>query len=587
MRLGVAIVVAGLLIGRMGWGNTLQQQFAMELVTRASSRLVIPPQLMLYLSGEEADKGILQSLRRVQEQQLLSRLPLGKEGLFPRHLRELLQQALVQVQNEQLADFNAMLQQNVWEAQSVFSFTHELGSDVQFFLDLQYGTHTLVSDTRYGSVSGFSIIDSQQRRVFDFSSSAATDIEQDFFALQSLPTPVFTPRHYVFHGEQYVYVLNRDTLALEYVGRSDTKIDDELSLANQVHEIARVNDSLLSVRYRNTNNREFVQLIDLNDLSTANAREIRGELLAIAPQGKHLAVQNDHHLEVIDFDSGSKHVFFARAATDVRFSANGKRLAYIDNNTLHLADPDTHTLLPLPMPSTQQITLTPEQTLVSAETPTNELLWDGDDLYVMHRDVLFRVNSTGEILWRQELPADLHSLQPIDAQHLALFSEQGMLLYGKEDGSQVLQLAVNKKQRIADQTFAHRYLSLLLEDRLHLGTFGLTLARIPLTQLLQLLKASPLLQKIAAMEKFTLQRGHPRFAELVFSAVEQYLQHNQITIAELVQLLRELYQSYHIVSGSHYLSPNIANLLTQHADEVTQLTADDPALAELLLKGFF
>lgn len=586
MRLGVAIVVAGLLIGRMGWGNTLQQQFAMELVTRASSRLVIPPQLMLYLSGEEADKGILQSLRRAQEQQLLSRLPLGKEGLFPRHLRELLQQALVQAQNEQLADFNTMLQQNVWEAQSVFSFTHELGSDVQFFLDLQYGTHTLVSDTRYGSVSGFSIIDSQQRRVFDFSSSAATDIEQDFFSLQSLPTPVFTPRHYVFHGEQYVYVLNRDTLALEYVGRSDTKIDDELSLANQVHEIAHINDSLLSVRYRNTNNREFVQLIDLNDLSTANAREIRGELLAIAPQGKHLAVQNDHHLEVIDFDSGSKHIFFARAATDVRFSANGKRLAYIDNNTLHLADPDTHTL-PLPMPSTQQITLTPEQTLVSAETPTSELLWDGDDLYVMHRDVLFRVNNTGEILWRQELPADLHSLQPIDAQHLALFSEQGMLLYSKEDGSQVLQLAVNKKQRIADQTFAHRYLSLLLEDRLHLSTFGLTLARIPLTQLLQLLKASPLLQKIAAMEKFILQRGHPRFAELVFSAVEQYLQHNQITIAELVQLLRELYQSYHIVSGSHYLSPSIAKLLTQHADEVTQLTADDPALAELLLKGFF
>ena len=582
MRLGVAVVVAGLLIGGVSWGNALQQQFAVELMARASSRLVIPPQLLLYLNGKGADRSILQALRREQEQLLLAR-SFGNPGLFSRDLRELLQQALLQAQNEQLADFNTMLQQNVWEPQSVFSFTHELGSDVKFFLDLQYGTHTLVSNTRYGSVSGFSVIDSQQRRVFDFSSSAATDIEEDFFVLQSLPTPVFTPRHYVFHGEQYVYVLNRDTLALEYVGHSDTKIDNELSWANQVHKIARVNDSLLSVRYRNTDNREFVQLIDLNDLSTANAREIRGELLAIAPQGKYLAVQNNHDLEVIDFDSGSKHVFFARAATDVSFSADGKRLAYIDNNTLHLADLDTHTL---PMPSTQQITLTPEQTLVSAETPTNELLWDGDDLYVMYRDVLFRVNSTGEILWRQELPADLHSLQPIDAQHLALFSEQGMLLYSREDGSQVLQLAVDKKQRIADQTFADHYLSLLLEDRLHFSAFGLTLARIPLTQLLQLLETSPLLRQIAATENFTLKRGHFRFAELVLSAVEQYLQHNQIPIAQLVQLLRELYQAYHLVSGSYYLFPTIANLLTQHADEVTQLTTDNPALAKLLRTSF-
>ena len=583
MRLGVAVVVVGLSIGGVGWGNALQQRFAMELVARTGHGLVIPPQLSLYLSGKGADRRILPALRREQEQQLLARLPFGKTELFPPHLRELLRQALLQAHNEQLADFKAMLQQNVWEAQIVFSFTHELGSNVRFFLDLQYGTHTLVSDTRYGSVNGFSVIDSQQRRVFDFSTSAAIDIEQDFFALQSLPTPVFTPRHYVFHGERYVYVLNRDTLALQYLTHSETEIDDELSWGNQVHKIALVNDGLLSVRYRNAGRREFVQLVDLNNLTLTHAKEISGELLAVAPQGKWLAVQNNRHLEVINLDGGSKHVFSARAATGVRFSADGKRLAYIDNNTLHLADLNTHAL---PVPSTQHTTLAPEQTLVSAETPTDELLWDGDDLYVVHRTTFFRVLGTGEIAWQQELPANMHALQLVNAQHFALFSEQGMLLYNKEDGTQVLQLAVDKKQRIADQTFADHYLALLLEDRLHLNTFGLTLARLPLTQLVQLLEASPLLQKIAATEKFTLQRGRARFAELVLSAVEQYLWHNQIPIAQLVQLLRELYQGYHLASGSYYLFPTVANLLTQHADEVTQLTADDPALAKLLRTSF-
>ena len=168
----------------------------------------------------------------------------------------------------------------------------------------------------------------------------------------------------------------------------------------------------------------------------------------------------------------------------------------------------------------------------------------------MHRTTLFRITNRGEIAWQQELPADLHAMQAVDAEHLALFSEQGMLVYNKEDGTRRLQLAVDSKQRIADQTFADRYLSLLLENRLHFSTFDLTLARIPLTQLLHLLKASPLLQKIAATEEFTLQRGRVSFTELLLSAVEQHLTDNTVPIDQLVGLLRELYQDYHLVPGS-------------------------------------
>ena len=583
MRLCVAVVVAALLCGDVGRSNALQQRLAAEVVAHTSSMLVVPPQLLLYLSGKSPSKSasVLQRLHREQEQQLWARVSVDTDGVFARQLRELLQQALRKTQAELVADFNHMLQQNIWEGMSLFSFTYGLGGDVQFFLDSQYGTHTLLSNARFGSIGGFSVIAPQQQHVFDFSTVAAVDIEQDFFALQSLPPPVFTPRHYVFHGEQYVYILNRETLALEYVGHSDTEIDDKLSFANRVHKIDLVNEALLSVRYRNASSREFVQLIDLDNLTTANAREVDGKLLAVAPQGNRLAVQNNRYLEIIDLDSGSKHVFPSRA-TSVSFSADGERLAYIDGDTLSLVNLAVSTIQ-IP----QRIALAPEQTLVSAEPAANELLWDGDDLYVMHRAALFRVSSTGEITWQQELPENMRALQLIDTQHLALFSEQEVLLFAKEDGTRRVQLAADKKQRIADQAFTDRYLSLLLEDRLHFGAFGLTLARIPLAQLLQLLEASPLLQKIAATEKFTLKRERPRFAELVLSAVEQHLQQNQVAIAQLVQLLRELYQAYHLVSGSHYAFANISDVLVRHEEEVAQLTADDPALAELLRTSFF
>ena len=585
MRLCIAVVAAGLLCGDVGRSSALQQQLAAEVVAHTSKILAVPPQLLLYLSWENPSKSVsvLRLLRRAQEQQLWKRLPIDMDSSpSTRQLRELLQQALRPAQDKLVADFNSMLQQNVWEGMSLFSFTYDLSSDVQFFLDSQYGTHTLISSAHYGGVSGFSVMAPQRQRVFDFSTVAAVDIEQDFFALQALPPPVFTPRHYVFHGEQYVYVLNRETLALEYVGHSDTEIDDQLALANRVHKIDLVNAALLSVRYRNASGREFVQLIDLDNLTTTSAREINGLLRAVAPHGKRLAVQNNRHLEVIDLDGGSKHVFPSRAVTSVRFSADGERLAYIDGDTLSLVNLAASTIQ-----RPQRIALAPEQTLVSAESPANELLWDGDDLYVMHRAALFRVSSTGEIAWQRELPENMHALQLIDTQHLALFSEQEVLLFAKEDGARRVQLAVDKKQRIADQTFTDRYLSLLLEDRLHLGAFGLTLARIPLVQLLQLLEASPLLQKIAAAEKFTLQRDHYRFADLVLSAVEQHLQHNQVSTAQLVQLLRELYQTYHLVSGSYYVFANIADVLVRHEEEVAQLTADDPAQAELLRTSFF
>ncbi len=581
MRL--CVVVAALLCGDVGRSNALQQRLAAEVVAHTSSMLVVPPQLLLYLSGKSPSKSasVLQRLHREQEQQLWARVSVDTDGVFAHQLRELLQQALRKTQAELVADFNNMLQQNVWEGMSLFSFTYGLGGDVQFFLDSQYGTHTLLSNARFGSIGGFSVIAPQQQHVFDFSTVAAVDIEQDFFALQSLPPPVFTPRHYVFHGEQYVYVLNRETLALEYVGHSDTEIDDKLSFANRVHKIDLVNEALLSVRYRNASGGEFVQLIDLDNLTTTNAREVDGKLLAVAPQGNRLAVQNNRYLEIIDLDSGSKHVFPSRA-TSVSFSADGERLAYIDGDTLSLVNLAVSTIQ-IP----QRIALAPEQTLVSAEPPANELLWDGDDLYVMHRDALLRVSSTGEIAWQQGLPENMHALQLIDTQHLALFSEQEVLLFAKEDGTRRVQLAADKKQRIADQAFTDRYLSLLLEDRLHFGAFGLTLARIPLAQLLQLLEASPLLQKIATTEKFTLKRDRSRFADLVLSAVEQHLQQNQVAIAQLVQLLRELYQAYHLVSGSHYAFANISDVLVRHEEEVAQLTADDPALAELLRTSFF
>ena len=580
MRLYVAVVVAGLLCSSVSQGGALQR-VALELGSSISTNYVIPPQLLWHLSGKKGNKDILQHLLHEHEQQLLAKFPFEQAGSFSRGLRELLQQALRQAQDRQLADFNDMSQHNIWEGLSLFSFTYGLGSDVRFYLDSQYGTHTLISNTRYGGIGGFSIIAPQEQREVDFSTITAVNIEQDFLTLQSLSAPVFTPRHYVFHGEQYVYVLNRETLALEYVVHSDTQIDDELSFANRVHKIALVDDELLSVRYRKARRREFVQLIDLNHLTTIHAREIEGMLLAVAPQGARVAVQNNRQLEVIDLDRGRKHLFPSQAATSVQFSADGERLAYIDGDTLNLVSLTT-SALQIP----QRLALASEQTLVNAETPSNELLWDGEYLFVMHRATLAQVTSSGKIVWQQDLPDNMHALQSIDEQHLALFSEQGMLLYNKEDGTPRLQLAVDKKQRIADQAFADRYLSLLLEDLLHLNTFSLTLARIPLVQLLQLLEASPLLQKIAATEKFTLKRGRPRFAELVLDSVERHLQQNQIPIAQLVQLLRELYQAYHLISGSYYAFTNIADMLLRHEDEVVALTADDPAFQQLLHTSF-
>lgn len=579
MRLCVAVVVAGLLCSSVGQGNALSQRVALELVSSVSSNHVISPQLLWHLRGKKGNTDILQHLLHEHEQRLLA--SFEQAGSFSRRLRELLQQLLRQAQDQQIADFNDMSQHNIWEGLSLFSFTYGLGSDVQFYLDSQYGTHTLISSTRYGGIGGFSIIAPQEQREVDFSTITAVDIEQDFFALQSLSAPVFTPRHYVFHGEQYVYILNRDTLALEYVVHSDTQIDDELSFANRVHKIALVDDELLSVRYRKAGRREFVQLIDLNHLTSIHAREVEGMLLAVAPQGKWMAVQNNRQLEVIDLDRGRKHLFPSQAATSVQFTADGERLAYIDGDTLHLVNLTT-SALQIP----QRIALAPEQTLVSADTPSNELLWDGEHLYVMHRATLFQVSRSGKITWQQNLPDNMHTLQCIGEQHLALFSERGMLLYNKEDGTRRLQLAVDKKQRITDQTFADRYLSLLLEDLLHLNTFSLTLARIPLAQLLQLLEASPLLQKIAATEKFTLKRGRPRFAELVLGSVERHLQQNPTPIAQLVQLLRELYQAYHLVSGSYYAFANIADMLRQHENEVVALTADDPVFKQLLRSSF-
>ena len=581
MRWCLAVIAVGLLCGRVGLSKAPQQSFALEMVTRASQHLVISPQLLLYLSRKGADKDVLQALRRVQEQQLLAELPLGKEGEFPRYLQELLQQVLSQVQNEQLANFNTMQQQNVWEAMTVFDFTYDISNDVQFWLDSQYGTQTLVSNIHDGSVGGFGVIDPQQSRVFDFSSITAVDIEQDFLTLPSLPPPVFTPRHYVFHGEQYLYVINRNTLELEYVGQSETEIDEQQSFAHRIHSITTVNDSLLAVRYKNANNSEFVQLIDLNRLATVHAQEINGELVAISPRGDLLATQNHHQLQITDVASGHEQIFLSGVTNPVQFSPDSQQLAYIDGNTLYLIE-----LMFATFQLPQRIKLNDEQTIISATQTNSQLLWDKDSLYAVHDNTLYHINHDGEIEWKNSLTTDTQALQTIDAQHLALFSEQGMSLYHKENGSLVLQLVVDKKQRLANYTFADRYLSLLLEDRLHLDKFNLTLTRIPLSQLLQLLAASPLLQEIAATEKFTLQKGNTRFAELVLSAIEQYLQHEQVPINQLVQLLYQLYQAYHLAPGSFYVAPNISNLLTQHTDEVTQLSTDNPAFAKMLQKSF-
>ena len=214
---------------------------------------------------------------------------------------------------------------------------------------------------------------------------------------------------------------------------------------------------------------------------------------------------------------------------------------------------------------------------------------DGDDLYVVHQATLYRVHASGEIAWQQQLPETLQALQHIDAQHLALFSEQRAIIYHKEDGKRRLQLVIDQSQRIAEQAFADRYLTLLLEDRLHRADFGLTLTRIPLLQLQQLLDKAPLLQEIASDEVFTLQRGHSRLAELVLSAVEHHLQHKsyQDNIAPVVEMLSELYRTHHLVPNTVYTFPQLAALLQQHDDQVVRLTAEDMVLMQLLRTSFF
>ena len=189
--------------------------------------------------------------------------------------------------------------------------------------------------------------------------------------LTSLPPPVFTLRHYIFHGEHCVYVLNRETLALEYVGHVDMQIDAGLAFANKIQGIELVNDNLLAVRYRNTEAKEFVQLIALGDFKTIHAQEIKGELLAVAANGNLLAVRRPQQLVVLNLSRGKTQSISVRAPTNVSFSPDNKQLAYLDGDVLYRYDL-TATTLQLP----QRTMLTDNERLwIDATAPASELSW--------------------------------------------------------------------------------------------------------------------------------------------------------------------------------------------------------------------
>lgn len=589
MRLcSIAVIVAVLLASSKVHG-TSTSRIVKVLSGQVGNRPVIPPQLLLKLSGEEAPSAtrILEILRGEQAQRMLERLSLGNHSPLTQQLQQHLQQLLQQLQNDQLASFKALLRQNLWEAMSITSFTYALGDNLRFYLDPQYGMDTLISSARYNSIAGFSIITPQQQRHLDFSEVMELDAEQDFFMLQSFPAPIFTPRHYIFHGEHYVYALDRETLKLEYSGQAETVIDEGVTLLHKIRQIEAINDELFAVRYhkagRHNQTQEIVQLVTLDGFNTIYARNVKGELRAVAPNGTLLAVSRGKHLVVIDTSSGKAQTLHRGTSTHMRFADDSRHLASIDGDTLVINDLSS-TALSMP----RQVKLTAAGTLISATPTYSELLWDEHDIFVAHRADLRRVDRQGKVLWTAKLPENTHALQFIGEQHLAVFSKQQVYLHSKESGELLLRLTVDAKQHIVDQTFTDRYLALLLEDRLHSAEFRLTLARIPFAQLQEFIAQSPLLQRIAATEGFTLQKAYTRFAELVLSAVEQHLQHHlqQIDSAELVQLLLILQRTYHLVPGAYYVFPQITAVLTQRAEEIARLTEAEPRLAALLQHSF-
>ena len=555
-----------------GFTGALQQQLGLDLPARVIRSRIVPSQYLLRLVGSGSGSRHTQELIWRQAEQLLleqtvDASPEDRESVLRALRHSLKLEHLLQVPASE---------QTIWEGMSVSSFNYDLRGKPRFYLDPEYGMHVVIAVEEEGFVYGFSVLTPWQKHDFDFTDEggAVADAELSFRGI------VFTPRHYVFWGDSRVYVLGRESTELEFTGQVAFQPDAELTLDLQVQRVERVNDEMVAAVYK-SGKREAIHLISLSSLATAKYMDIKGKLLAISSQGDKLAsfASSSNVLTVIDVATRQSQIYASSDPVAVRFSPDGKRLGYVGgDNSLHLID------LQRSKVKTVEISAKDNGVIISPSPANVSLRFSDRDLYLMHEQKLIKLDLEGKIIYQRDFQESPRDFLRVDDDHLAVFFPHRVLILAQDSGDTVAQIQADSKQQIRDWAFATRYLSLLLEDRLHHVDFSLTLTQIPLVKLLELISASPLLQEIALAEPFVSTKDKTRFSDFVLATVASYLQRNPDwhDSPRLLHLLLALFDAHIIGSGSDLrIFPQLATYLMEHAAEIELLLADNPRAAEL------
>ena len=551
--------------------RALPQQFSLDLPAGIIRSQFIPPQYLLRLVGDGVSRHvqelIWQKAERLVLEQTVDASVEDRNRILDAIRHNLKLEHLLQIPSSE---------QTIWEGMIVSSFNYDLRGEPRFYLDPEYGVHVVIAVQEEEFVYGFSVLTPWQRHDFDFTDEggAVADAELSFRGI------VFTPRHYVFWGDSRVHVLGRESKELEFTGQVAFQPDEKekLVLDLQVQRVERVNDEMVAAIYK-SGKREAIQLISLSSLTTVRHMEIAGKLLAISAQGDKLVSAENNILAVINVATGEKQVYTAIDPVAVQFSPDGKHLGYVSgDNDLHLVDlQNSHV-------KTAEIS-TSDRNVIVSPPPQNIALHFGDhDLYLVHGQKLLKLDTAGKVVYRLDFQDAPQDLRHVDDGYLAVFFPQQVLILAQNSGEVVAQIQVDSKQQIKDWAFATRYLSLLLEDRLHHVDFSLTLAQIPLVKLLDLISASSLLRDIALAEPFIPAKDKTKFSDLILGAVDSYLQHNPDwhDSVRLLHLFLALVDAHIIGSGNDFrIFPHLVAYMKEHKAELEILLAANPQAEEL------
>ena len=448
----------------------LWKQLQVDFHSYIMQHSIIPTQYLLRLPTQE--KQVMDFLRLLQEdyeEQIFAELAEFDANIHQNN--SFLRSSLREKTNKQLQELTKLFSSNAHEPFHIANFTFPLHNKTRFFLDPEYGVHTLVTNQDDDSLIGFRLFTAQEEQnhlFYSLQNEVGRSMWMDFLHMQSTPDIIFTPMYYVFGGKQRFYAIGRKSLAVEHVGMSNALRSSGLE------RIIRVNDyKILAIYNVPANNSKFLDLFSLATLSTIKQSSIRGDVLAVSPQGDELALFHDNKIIIQNYDE-QLHSFSSFIKPLItRFSDDGKLLVYV-TETLQL----------------QQINLaTGEQHATDLHDSMDDqhavLQFLDDNLHIAYSKNLASINAEGEINFRRALPSTVLAIHKIDEHHGVLIYPKEVEVYALTNGKKLFSIHLDANVSVVDHALEGRFISLLLENDIHnTADFGIIFMQLPLQKLI-------------------------------------------------------------------------------------------------------